>query len=141
VYPGVPSQITDLKAIAGENQIILSWKAPNDYGSAITGYEIQKKVRGESKYTTINHATTNSATIAGLTNGVTYDFKVMAKNSAGLAPESNTASGVPLLQESGLAIPSWIKTNAMWWSQDKISDIEYVRAIEFLINEKIIKLK
>ena len=65
----------------------------------------------------------------------------MARNSAGLGPESNTASVTLSALKSGISIPSWIKTNAQWWSQDKISDSEYVMAIEFLINEGIIKLR
>ena len=140
-FPGAPAQITDLKVKAGENQAVLTWTAPNDYGSSITGYEIQQKIRGDSKYTSINHDPVTSVTITGLTSGVTYDFLVMAKNSAGIGLQSNSVSVVPIQKESAISIPSWIKTNAEWWSQNKISDIEYVRAIEYLINEGIIKLK
>ena len=140
-YPGAPAQITDLKGRALDNQVILSWKVPDDFGNTITGYDIQYRVRGENSFTTIKHGTSNSATITGLTSGVTYDFKVIAKNSAGIGPESNTASVTIPNLKSGMLIPSWIKTNAQWWSQDKISDSEYVMAIEFLINEGIIKLK
>jgi hypothetical protein len=38
-------------------------------------------------------------------------------------------------------IPSWIKTTAQWWAEGKISNLEYTQAIEWLINEGIIKLK
>jgi len=30
-------------------------------------------------------------------------------------------------------IPDWVKNNAQWWSEDRIGDEEFVRAIEFLI--------
>ncbi|MEJ2259157.1 MAG: hypothetical protein P8X78_01375 [Nitrosopumilaceae archaeon] len=84
--------------------------------------------------------------VVQIKNGQTFEQSSVligseAKNSVGIGPESNTASVTIPNLKSGLLIPSWIKTNAQWWSQDKISDSEYVMAIEFLINEGIIKLK
>ena len=35
-------------------------------------------------------------------------------------------------------VPSWIKNNAQWWTEDKISDIEFVKGIEHLIENKLI---
>jgi len=139
-FGGSPGPITDLKATGEPNQVILSWQTPKDNGSTITGYEIQQKVIGENSFTILKQGRTNSATITGLTNGVTYDFKVMAQNSVGIGPESNTVSSTPMI-DSGILLPSWIKTNALWWAQDKISDLEYVTAIEYLINNGIIKIK
>ena len=37
-------------------------------------------------------------------------------------------------------IPYWIKNNAGWWSDDKISDNDFISGIEYLIKNKIIKL-
>ena len=37
-------------------------------------------------------------------------------------------------------IPYWIKNNARWWSDDKISDVDFVTGIEYLINIRIINL-
>ena len=42
------------------------------------------------------------------------------------------------LSTSDRAIPSWIKNNAEWWADDVISDGEFVKGIEYLINTKII---
>jgi hypothetical protein len=39
------------------------------------------------------------------------------------------------------AIPSWIKSNAKWWSSGVISDSEFIDSIEFLAKEKIIVVK
>lgn len=36
-------------------------------------------------------------------------------------------------------IPDWIKTNALWWYEDQINDETFIKGIEFLIKEKIIK--
>ncbi len=38
------------------------------------------------------------------------------------------------------AIPAWIKNTAGWWAEDKISETEFLRAIEYLIENKIIKI-
>ena len=38
-------------------------------------------------------------------------------------------------------IPFWIKNNAVWWSKDKISDDDFIYAIEYLIENKIMNLR
>ena len=37
-------------------------------------------------------------------------------------------------------IPEWLKTIALWWLNDKVDDIEFVTAIQYLIKDKIIIL-
>ena len=38
-------------------------------------------------------------------------------------------------------IPSWVKNIFTWFGQDKISEDELIKAIEFLVNDGLIKLK
>ena len=38
------------------------------------------------------------------------------------------------------SIPDWIKNTAGWWATDKISETEFVNAIEFLVNVGIIQV-
>ena len=47
--------------------------------------------------------------------------------------------GVSYAQESN-EIPKWVKASAEWWANDKISDDEYIEALEFLIDSNIIQL-
>jgi len=35
-------------------------------------------------------------------------------------------------------LPDWIKNNAKWWSEGSISDTDYVKSLEYLINNGII---
>ncbi|MFB5603398.1 MAG: hypothetical protein ACE5RK_03220, partial [Candidatus Nitrosomaritimum aestuariumsis] len=35
-------------------------------------------------------------------------------------------------------VPVWIKNNAQWWSESKITDLDFVKGIEFLVSNKII---
>jgi len=37
-------------------------------------------------------------------------------------------------------IPSWIKNSAEWWADNSITDADFIKGIEFLINEKIIQV-
>jgi hypothetical protein len=39
-----------------------------------------------------------------------------------------------------ITIPSWIKNNAKWWAEGTISDNDFVQGIQYLINQKIIKI-
>jgi len=41
---------------------------------------------------------------------------------------------------SAQEIPLWIKNSAQWWSEDSITDADFVKGIEFLVNEKIIQV-
>jgi len=38
------------------------------------------------------------------------------------------------------AVPSWIKNNAGWWAENKINDNDFISGIEYLIENKIIKV-
>ncbi len=139
----VPAQIGNLKATAGDSQVKLEWSAPFDNGFPITGYKIIQSKTGSSSFTTIHKSDTlPNALITGLTNDASYNFKVSAVNSEGTGKESNSVSAIPKSATSpNLKIPQWVKNNAEWWSQGLISDSEYVQAIEYLINQGIIKIK
>ena len=54
-------------------------------------------------------------------------------NSWAIHEESIWLSEVP-------PIPSWIKNNAGWWADDKISEVDFLQAIGYLIDNKIITL-
>ena len=41
----------------------------------------------------------------------------------------------------GEEIPSWIKNSAGWWANDSITDADFVKGIEFLVNEEIIQIE
>ncbi len=45
-----------------------------------------------------------------------------------------------LEKQRNKTIPSWIKNNADWWSRDLITDNDFVKALGFLIHEKIIEI-
>ena len=43
------------------------------------------------------------------------------------------------MTSSGHVVPSWVKNNAGWWAENKISDNDFAKGIEFLVQKGIIK--
>jgi len=41
---------------------------------------------------------------------------------------------------SDVSVPNWIKNNARWWGNNEITDQNFVTSIQYLINQRIIKL-
>jgi len=37
-------------------------------------------------------------------------------------------------------IPQWVKNTALWWGQGDISDADYISGIDFLIDQKILRV-
>lgn len=62
----------------------------------------------------------------------TYDEKDLGKVSF-------TVNNLEL-NESEIKIPQWIKTNAGWWATNQIEDNDFVKGIEYLIKEEILKV-
>jgi len=86
----VPDAPTDVSATAGDSQALVSFNIPeSNGGSPITYYTITSNP-GNIIATTFS----NSATIAGLTNGTTYTFSVTASNVAGMGTSSAASNGV-----------------------------------------------
>ena len=46
--------------------------------------------------------------------------------------------GVPF--SNAQSVPDWVKNTAGWWASDAISETEFVNAIQFLVNNGIIKV-
>lgn len=38
------------------------------------------------------------------------------------------------------SIPSWVKNTALWWGQGQISDAEFIKALQWLINQGILNV-
>lgn len=44
----------------------------------------------------------------------------------------------PVMAAQNYNIPSWVKNNARWWSEEKILDADFVKGIQYLIQQEII---
>lgn len=101
VAPVEPDAPTSLIGTAGDGRVQLSWAAPtDDGGSAITDYTVEYRVTGSGSWSTFSHAasTAMSASITGLTNGTSYDFRVSAVNSIGTGAPSAVIVATPSVQ-------------------------------------------
>jgi hypothetical protein len=92
-----PAQVQSVSATSGDTTSSITWSAPSNGGSAITDYVVQYKATSESTWLLFVDAvsTTTSATVTGLVNDTSYDFRVAAKNAAGQGPFSSFVSATP----------------------------------------------
>ena len=80
----LPAAATGLLAQVGDEQVVLSWTAGANGGSAVTGYQVEQN--DGSGWTSVISDTQSSATtytVTGLTNGTSYDFRVIPINVNG----------------------------------------------------------
>ena len=52
-----------------------------------------------------------------------------------------TTSDGEILIDNDLSIPAWIKNNAKWWADDKITDNDFLFGIKFLVESNIIQFQ
>ena len=89
----VPGAPTNLLADGGDEQVTLSWQAPeNDGGLAITDYEV--RINGRGSWISMG-STQATHTVTGLVNGTVYVFQVRAVNGIGRRPASGPAEATP----------------------------------------------
>jgi len=94
---GVPTEPRDLSAQAGNHQVNLSWVAPaSEGGSPIANYRLFRGMAPGAEAFLVEVGDVLTYTDAGLTNGVTYYYRVSAKNDVGEGPESNEAEAIPV---------------------------------------------
>ena len=98
--PGAP---TDITAVRGDRQAIVSWKAPTT-GSPIVGYAVFPT--GREDLTVFTDGPETSITVPGLTNGKSYTFSVVAVSEAGLfSADSAPSNAVTPLGASTAVTP------------------------------------
>jgi len=51
---------------------------------------------------------------------------------------AKASTSFKILGTDMIVIPSWVKNLGKWWSQELVTDKDFVRGIEYLIKEKII---
>jgi uncharacterized repeat protein (TIGR01451 family) len=90
----VPDAPTGVSATASAGQATVSWSVPGfNGGSAITGYEVTRYAGGVAQGTNLVGAVTQT-TVAGLTNGTAYTFRVAAMNAVGKGAQSAESNAV-----------------------------------------------
>ncbi|WP_196716846.1 fibronectin type III domain-containing protein [Actinomyces trachealis] len=89
---GAPSAPTGVQASArSDSSAMVSWAAPADNGSPITGYTVTE-VGGAGSWT----CSSSPCLASGLTAGASYSFQVVAHSAAGDSPPSAPSAAVNL---------------------------------------------
>ncbi len=88
---GVPNAPTNVNDVDGDGQLLVSWTAPANNGSTITGYTVTLSPNDGTCSTT----GATSCTITGLTNGTVYTVTVTATNGVGTGPPSTGVIAIP----------------------------------------------
>ncbi len=93
---GAPTAPLSPSVIALNASVELHWLQPSSSGGAAIGYyAVQQSTTGTSGWTTIASPNTFGYTVAGLTNGTKYYFRILAHNSLGWGPASTVIGAVP----------------------------------------------
>ncbi len=94
VFANAPDAPTGLTGIHGDAQASLSWTAGADNGAPITDYVVEYKLSSNPTWSIFSDGVSvlTSATVTGLTNGLSYDFRVSAVNGVGQGTASATTT-------------------------------------------------
>jgi hypothetical protein len=91
--PGIP---LNLAAAAGDQQVTLTWDPPtDDGGSAILDYAYEYRESGGAWSAPVTPAA-SGVIVGGLTNGLSYEFRVRARNANGSSLWSDPVSATPM---------------------------------------------
>ena len=107
---GPPAAPVNLAATPGDAEVTLTWNAPSDGGSPITGYEYRYN---SGSWNTIPSSPT-SYTVTGLTNETTYTFEIRAVNANGPGAISTIAAKPVLIVTAPHAPTGFIATPESW---------------------------
>ena len=92
----VPGQPVITAAVAGDSAVTLTWTAPADGGSPITGYIVTPYIGAAAQPPQSFGGTATTQRITGLTPGTAYTFTVTAQNAAGSGtPSAHSAAVTP----------------------------------------------
>ena len=96
---GVPDRPGGPSVTPGDGKLTMTWDAPNNNGSPITGYTVYASAATGSLTCTTNGDRT--CTISGLVNDQTYTVTVVATNANGNSQASPGVSGTPKATRRG----------------------------------------
>ena len=148
VQVGVPTAPENLRPLAGDQSVQLTWEAPlSDGGSPITGYTYRYSPDGGTTWlpsadgTTVDETTPPYVrdTINELINGTEYTFEVWANNDQGagaVAEEKATPGVVPPVPTDGLSATAGLNQITVSW--DEVSAVPAVTGYKLQYRSAIV---
>ena len=138
-----PSEPTNFYASWHDSTVVLHWDDPNDDGGTdITHYVISFRIGTVNPFVTLasipldDHSFGYTYTVSDLTNGIPYQFAIMAVNSAGngqISTINATPAGAPYAPPNFTATESG-GTITLSWDEpdDRGSPIRYYSIVAFI---------
>ncbi|MGI9513880.1 MAG: fibronectin type III domain-containing protein [Anderseniella sp.] len=120
----VPDTMNVPMLTIGDNNLTVTWTAPNDGGSTITEYNLRHSADSGSSWSDIIDVAAPAAShiITNLTNGTTYDVQVRAVNALGDGAWSISATATPVVVPDKMDVPTLTPGNsrltATWTAPD-----------------------
>ncbi|MFA4927286.1 MAG: fibronectin type III domain-containing protein [Patulibacter sp.] len=90
-----PGVATNLMLTPREGALALSWTAPDDGGSPITGYRVRYSSDAGRHWETRDYGAATEQTLAGLTDGTAYEVQVAAINAEGTGDFTASVTATP----------------------------------------------
>ncbi|MEM8792722.1 MAG: fibronectin type III domain-containing protein [Pseudomonadota bacterium] len=92
-----PAQVTGLVASPGDGEVSLSWDEPDNNGSALTDYVLERREDGGA-FSVLSDGLGAGRSFVdnGVTNGIEYGYRVSAVNGEGTGPVSAIATVTPV---------------------------------------------
>jgi hypothetical protein len=70
-------------------------------------------------------------------NYVTEDIQFTVQQSQ----DNQSHTSTPNISTSSVSIPSWVRNNAKWWSEGQVGDSEFVKGMQYLVQQGIITVQ
>ena len=84
----------------GEEQVSVTWSAPENEGPAITGYDLRHRAVTASEWTVASLEVVESHTVTALDAGITYEVQVRAESSEGAGEWSDSGEGTTVVNRA-----------------------------------------
>ncbi len=101
--PAIKPEAPEISATPGNTEVTVTWTAPFDGGSILTGYTLNVTKVSDNTGVGSPHIIPSSATsfvVPDLENGVEYSFKLTATNSVGDSEPSSAVTATPRVPTS-----------------------------------------
>lgn len=98
----------------GDGYVSVQWNGAASNGSPVTSYTLAYRVQSSAdEWTTIAvQYSDRTKTVSGLTNGTTYELKLLATNANGDGPYSSVVTGMPRSTAVGFSSVTVVKGTA-----------------------------
>ena len=111
---GTPAAPAAPTLTAGDAVVGANWAEPDDFNSAITGYDLQYSINNGGSYTTVDVGNVLTYDITSLTNGVAVLVSVRARNDVGNSDYGPTASATPVSSDLTPVITNVANQSVNW---------------------------